>query len=318
MNDNVVKNDVLIDVATAFRLGEITGPASYVDGGVSGEVFKVATTTGEWAVKRLFQEPVLAGLEVQVRLQDAARAAGVASPRPMRTANRRLVATVRGTHWLASDWTDVSRDPATLVQPDQLAMVGDILATLHDLRLEPPHGVTPWLTTPPNAAEWAELRTLSRESDPPWESGFEDIYPELVRLATFAGSVRHERAVLSHCDLGPANFGTTDNHLVVFDWERAGAIPPAQELGYVLTHWTELGDPTAIVPPIVSGYQSRSSAPIAIGPDMFAFAANAFLNFLRSAIRGANDRRVVRLLHDPMTLDSVETLADLASGRGVR
>jgi Ser/Thr protein kinase RdoA (MazF antagonist) len=314
----VVETDVLIDVATAFGLGAVEGPASFVDGGVSGEVFKVATTTGEWAVKRLFHEPDRAGLEVQARLQDAARAAGVASPRSMRTADGRAVATAGGAHWLASEWADVLRDPATLVQRDRLVMVGDIAATLHDLRLGAPHGVTPWLTTPPSAAEWGELRVLVRASDPPWASGFEELYPELVRLAEFAGSVGDEAAVLSHCDLGPANFGAAAHRLVVFDWERAGAIPPAQELGYVLTHWAGLGDPAAIVPPIVAGYRSRSRAQIAVGRDMFAYAANAYLNFLRGAIRGANESRVVGLLHDPMTLDSVETLADLASGRGVR
>jgi thiamine kinase-like enzyme len=308
----VVEDDLLIAVAARFGLGEIAGRASYVDGGVSGEVFKITTAVGEWGVKRLFREPDLAGLEVQIRLQDAARSAGVASPRPIRTTDGGVVATVGGAHWLASEWTDVSRGPAALVDRDRLSGVGDIVARLHGLGLRPPHDVTPWLTTPPTPAEWVELRTLVCESDPLWARNFEELCPDLVRLAEFAGSVAHEASVLSHCDLGPSNFGAADDHLVVFDWERACAIPPAQELGYVLIQWAELGDPEAIVPPIVASYLTRSKGRVSVGRDMFACAANAYLNFLRSAIRGANDDRVRQMLDKPMTLGSIQTLVDLA------
>lgn len=311
----VPRHDVLTAVAAAFGLGELNGPGAYVDGGVSARVFKVSTSTGDWALRRLLGKPDLAGLETQARLQEAARTAGVVTPRAMRTAPGGFVAMVKDVHWQASEWVAVSRDTAELVERDRLEQVGEVLAAIHGLRLAAPHDVTPWLTTPPSAAEWEAVRGLVRESGPHWAAQFEELYPEVLRLAEFAGSGLREQAVLSHCDLGPANVGVAGDHLVVFDWERAGAIPPVQELGYVLIHWAGLADPAAIVPPIVAGYRRRSDDHVAVGPEMFVCAANANLNFLRSAIHAANGPRVAAMLRDFATLDSLDALAELATGR---
>lgn len=312
MTDHAVDDEILSEIATEFGLGRILTPAAYVDGGVSGEVFKVTAADGDWAVKRLYHEPDLEQLEVEVGLKNAARAAGIVSPLPVRTGNGNLVATAGERHWLASVWVDVSRDRELLVEPGRLAQVGEIVATLHNLRLPAPTDVTPWLTTPPT--DWEQLRSLARASAAPWAATFEELYPELVRLAEFSASAAPGAVVLSHCDLGPANFGAADDNLVVFDWERAGATLPAQELGYVLTQWSELGDPAVVIPPIVAGYRARSVAPLVVGADMFVYTANAYLNFLESSIRAGNERRTGRILDKPITVDLLRSIADIANG----
>lgn len=305
----MLDDSVTIKLAAAFDLGEVDGSAAYVDSGVSGEVFRIATATGDWALKRLFQDPDPAQLEIEIGLQDEARTAGVASPRAIRTKSGDLVAFLESSRWTAYEWANVSRDEVALLEPDRLAEVGDVLARLHGMRLAAPHDVTPWLTTPPKVSE---LRSLVRESGAAWAPAFEESYPELLRLEGFAAAGIPSGAVLSHCDLGPANVGIAEDHLVVFDWERAGAIPPVQELGYVLVQWADLGDAPTAVPHIVHGYCTGSREQIAINVDMFVCAANAFLNFLRAGIYNADERIVLRLLEKPVNLDRLVALADIA------
>jgi aminoglycoside phosphotransferase (APT) family kinase protein len=306
-------DEIFCQVAVEFGLGDISAPAAYIDGGVSGEVFKITTPAGDWAVKRLHQQPNLEQLEIEIGLKEAAGAAGVVSPATVRTPTGDVVVAVAGRHWLASVWTEVSRDAAALAQPDRLAQVGEIVAILHNLRRAARHDVTPWLTTPPGATEWERLRSVARASTASWSSTFEELYPEFLRLAEFSALAVSGAAVLSHCDLGPANFGAAADHLVVFDWERAGATRPAQELGYVLTQWVEVGDPAVVLPPIVAGYRARRIEQIVVNISMFAYAANAFLNFLASSIDARNERRTGQTLERPVTIGLLQSLTDIAA-----
>lgn len=314
-DSSAVDEEVLAQVAAEFQLGAIDEPSSYVDRGVSGEVYKLTTASGEWAAKKLFMEPDPAQLEVEMRLEDAARDAAVALPQTIRTTSGSVVAIVDGAHWRMSAWVDVSPDATRLFGPERLAEVGAVAATLHGLRLAAPNGVTPWLTTPPSAADWEALRDRVRESDAAWAPRFDEIYPELLRLSEFATSVVHDGGVLSHCDLGPANFGDAGDHVVVFDWERAGAIPPLQELGYVLNQWAGAGDTGEIAAHVVAGYRDRSGQRISIDMDMFACTACAWLNFFWGRAGSGNDRTVVPMLDQPVTVDSLEALVDLANVR---
>jgi Ser/Thr protein kinase RdoA (MazF antagonist) len=295
-------------VASAFELGELVTPLTYVDRGVQGEVYRAETRAGTWALKRLFGQPDPRQVELEVRLQEAAYAAGVQSPRARRTVEGRLLAEIRGAHWRANEWVS-----ATPVGPDRLPEVGASLARLHELRLPAPHDVLSWLTTPPSPAAWEQLRSKVDQTGPPWASRFVELYPDLVRLCDLAPTAADADAVLCHCDFGPANLGVADDRVVIFDWGRAGAMSPRQELGYALWAWAEADDPASVVRAILTGYRSHVIDRIDVDLEMFGCAATGWLNFLHACAAAGNDRFVVQLLERPMTLDGLRTLLDYAA-----
>ena len=310
-------NDDLTPVAEAFGLGEMRAPAVFAGRGVSGRVFKLTVEDGRWAAKALFRSAPDDNMEDEVRLQDAARDVGVASPRSLRTADGSLVASVDGTLWRVNEWVDFSSDQAALFRPERLRRVGDIAATIHGLGLAAPGGVVPWLTTSPSQVAWESVRDDVRQSSETWAAEFLRLYPEILQLSALAAEAPMTEPVLSHCDLGPANFGVVDDELVVFDWERASPIPPMQELGYVLYHWC-LGHESRAAP-IVAGY--RASGSVRLGMDMFACTTNASFNFLWGCVRrGVSEpdnaevqRTVTEMLDNPLTIGSLESLLDAAA-----
>lgn len=300
---------VLAEVAGAFQLGQPDAP-SYVDRGVSGEVYRVTTRVGTWALKRLFQEPDLEQVEIETRVQEAASAVGVVSPRPMRTTDGQYVAVVRDAHWRVNEWHDASPAESLPVDVERVAEAGAVLVAVHSLRFEPTRSMFPWLTTPPSVTAWENLRARVRELAPPWGQRFDELYPELLRLSDFAHSVAFRDPVLGHCDFAPANVGVATDHLVVFDWERASAIPPLQELGYALWHWSGLGAAEETAPAFLRGYRSRSSDAIEVDMCTFGSAAASWLNFFRSQAN-VNGGQTAPMLKRPMTVDSVQALVDL-------
>jgi len=311
-------DDELTQVADAFGLGELRAPATFAGRGVSGRVFKMPTEGGVWAAKALFRSAPDDNLEDEVRLQDAARERGVASPRSIRTATGSLVASVGGTLWRLNEWVDFSSDRAELFRPDRLRRVGGIAAAIHGLGLDAPGGVVAWLTSPPSPARWAALRDDVRESSASWAAEFMDLYPEIARLSGLAAGVTMTEPVLSHCDLGPANFGVADDELVVFDWERASPIPPMQELGYVLWHWCLGRGREPFAADIVAGYRELRS--VCLGVEMFACTVSSTLNFLQGCVGNAvteqdpeAQRNVVEMLEDPLTVSGLELLLDAAA-----
>lgn len=290
-------------VISAFGLGKAATPLEYVARGVEGEVYRATTASGTWALKRLFRAPDLEQVELEVRLQEAVNTAGIRSPRAGRTTDDHLVAEVEDTHWRANEW--ISASP---VGPDRLADVGSALALIHKLRLPAPRDVLPWLTTPPSHAAWEELRATVNQASPGWAPRFAELYPELVRLGDLAAAVTATDAVLSHCDLGPPNLGVVDDHVVIFDWGRAGAIPPLQELGSVLWAWADVGDPEVVLPALLAGYRGQVADRIDIDLETFGCAGAGWLNFFYACASAGNDQFVVPMLDRPMTLDALRSL----------
>ncbi|HVX43524.1 MAG TPA: phosphotransferase [Mycobacteriales bacterium] len=301
-------------LADRFGLGRVDGPAEYVDRGVSGEVFRLSTSAGRWALKRLLSEPAFDQIETEVRLQDAAREAGVPSPGAVRAAGGEIAPIVDGQRWRVSEWVDASFEVEQLLRPANVHAVGEILARIHALQLRPPHGISPWLTTPPPPDEWAALGSAAQRSGVAWAGQFVALAPEFSRLTEIVASAPLSAPVLSHCDLGPANVAVAGERLIVLDWERAGAVPPIQEFGYVLVQWFWDEGRLPLAADFTAGYGGAPDS----GLDLFAVAICAWLNFLRgmagAALHGATDRRayatarVVEMVGDPLTTASLERL----------
>jgi hypothetical protein len=82
-------------IARRFSLGKgatLTGPAAR---GVLGQVWRLTTSDGAWAVKEPFEPKSETDLEAEARIQEMARDAGIATPGVVRSVDG------------ASRWTSV-------------------------------------------------------------------------------------------------------------------------------------------------------------------------------------------------------------------
>src|SRR5215210_1422299 len=67
-------------IAAAYGLGEVLDFVGPVDRGEVGEVWRLTSTTGSWAVKITFADLPEGAAEVSARLQTFARSRGVRAP----------------------------------------------------------------------------------------------------------------------------------------------------------------------------------------------------------------------------------------------
>jgi Ser/Thr protein kinase RdoA (MazF antagonist) len=305
-------------LASRFGLGRPSGPTTPVARGVMGRVWSLETDRGRWAVKVLFDWADAAGAETDVALQEAASAAGVALPRPVRSPAGAIVETVGGRRWRAHAWVDLAPPPAPPVGPALASQVGALLARLHGLAMPAPAAISPWFTRQPPAARWSGLLAGATEARAPWARALREAMPAIGELSRVAARPPAEPPILCHCDLIPENVRPGLGGLVVIDWEHAGALPPDWELGYVLAAWCGQGD-TAGAGALVGAYRECGGA--VAGPDLgiFAAAASAWLNFaaglaVRALAGGDTDqqefviRNLTELLARPLDRARLELL----------
>jgi Ser/Thr protein kinase RdoA (MazF antagonist) len=274
--------DALPDAATLasrFGLGKPTGPMAPVARGAMGRVWSLRTDRGRWAVKALFDWADAAGAETDVALQEAAAAAGVALPRPVRSLAGAVVETVAGRRWRVHAWAELAPPPALPVDPALAGQVGALLAGLHRLALPAPAPISPWFTRQPPAARWSELLAAATDAGGAWAPALREAMPGIAELSRVAALPPAEPAILCHCDLIPENVRPGPGGLVVIDWEHAGALPPGWELGYVVAAWCARQRDAAGARALVGAYRECGGGGAGQDLGIFAAAASAWLNF---------------------------------------
>jgi Ser/Thr protein kinase RdoA (MazF antagonist) len=218
-----------LSIAAAYDLGPVTDFAGPVARGEQGEVWRLVTARGSWAVKTTFVPLSPAEAEVPAEFQARAEDQGVPAPTGRRT---------RGGHWLAEvddtvirvfAWVDLE---APDLQLDPI-LVGRTVAALHRTVL--PTRVRPheWYTEPVGAAAWAEIAAEARRQHAPFADQLAAVCADLVDVESM---VQPMTAVqICHCDLWADNVrGTPDGGLSVIDWDNAGPADPSRELALVL------------------------------------------------------------------------------------
>lgn len=216
-------------LAAEFGLGTdpvLTGERAR---GMQGEIWRVRSTAGDWAVKELFLTEPEELAQVGAGLQEAAARAGVSVPLVVRTRAGDVLQRLGGRQVRVYSWVDLL-PPDPLLDP---ARVGELLATLH--RVAPPASgpVHPWYTDPVGEVAWVELlHRLARAGNPLTErlaAGHDDRIA-LERLLTPPTGLR-----LLHLDLWADNVrATPEGRLSVIDWDNSGAGEPTRELALVL------------------------------------------------------------------------------------
>lgn len=276
-------------LAARFGLGAVSGPMRLVDRGVMGRVWLLPTESGRWAAKTLLRHADPAGAETDVRLQEAALAAGVDLPKPVRTTDGQVLQAIRDRMWRIYEWREFGGVPAVPVESAFAAALGATLRSIHDLAL-PADGPPPgWFTQPPTPADWHNLAARARAGQLEWASALEQVVPAFVDLGVLATpSGSPATPVLTHRDLTPDNVRIGAGHRpTILDWENAGPLEPLSELGYVLLHWCYLPDGSvddqgarALVDRYFQGVTPRPRP----GPDLFAGAVCSWLNFTAGTV----------------------------------
>jgi len=225
-------------IAAAFGLGDdpvlSDGPVAR---GEQGQIWRLETNAGSWAVKEGFRPVAEAGVRFAAAFSDAARALGVPSPRAVAGRDGRLIADLGRTTVRVSEWVDLL-EPDIRLDP---ATVGRVLAGLHRARIDghpdqPPQELDPWFTEPVGRAGWDELVGGLRAAGAPFAEQLAAMREEFVALDAW---VEAPGAVQTcHRDLWADNLRpTAAGGACVIDWEDCGPADPSQELGCLLVEF---------------------------------------------------------------------------------
>jgi len=220
------------EVADAFGLGRATSLSEPVARGEIGEVRRLETERGSYAVKQAF-DPLtadeVAELESAGVFHRTCWDAGVPTPEPMAGTHGGVVAELGGEHVLAYSWVDLT-DPDTGLDH---AAVGGLLALLHAVPAPPAGTVHEWFEAPIGRREWKGVLKASRAAGAPYVDRLAELVPRLLEVETILTPMSSVQTC--HLDLWSDNLRrTTDGELCVIDFENAGPADPSRELAMVL------------------------------------------------------------------------------------
>jgi Ser/Thr protein kinase RdoA (MazF antagonist) len=288
-----------------------------------GEIYRVITDHGRYAVKRLFDWNHGDGVADEVAFTARARAAGVYVPMEMRDAAGNVVVTIDGTRSRVYEWCDLGPTWTGPVEPTVARDVGRLTGRLHAMGESTNAAMDPWYTTPPDQDVLSQLALLASGADKPWAKAFSLELPQFRDLVRIARGVERRELKQCHRDLDPSNvLPTADGHLAVLDWENVGPMAPEQEVGYLLVSWCTDGrhaSPAAVVA-FIEGYAETTGTRMPITRRTFIVGVNSWLNFLAVQAEAAlsagtmpkhrafGEQRVQQLLDAPLRIELLDEL----------
>jgi Ser/Thr protein kinase RdoA (MazF antagonist) len=224
-------SDAASAVAAAFELGTPATLAGPVARGEQGQVWRLETPRGTWAVKETFERTLTdEEIEEAASFQEAARAAGVPAPAVVRTPDGAVECAIGETAAVrVYEWVDLGA-PRRLVDP---ADIGRLLAAVHGVGfagMTPQH---PWYTEPVGEDRWRALVDELVSADGPHAERIAAYAAELIALESLLEPPA--RLATCHRDLWADNvLPTPAGGLCVIDWDNCGLAGPDQELAMVL------------------------------------------------------------------------------------
>jgi Ser/Thr protein kinase RdoA (MazF antagonist) len=204
----------------------LTGP---VDRGEIGEIWRLETAQGRYAVKVPFEPVDPAELHEPAAFADAVADAGVTTPRVLRGADGAVVQSVAGRQVVLLDWLDI-QPPSTALDPVE---VGRLVAGVHRVPFTGARPPSAWFSTPVGEARWRELVAVTRGAGAPFAEHLAGYVDALVALEAVIDPLPADRTC--HRDLWADNVrGLGGGGLCVFDWDSCGPGSQSEELGLVL------------------------------------------------------------------------------------
>ena len=217
------------EISARFSLGDAATLSGPVARGEVGQVWRLTTSRGTFAVKEPF-EPIPADeVREHAEYQEAAHAAGIPVPAVLRAGDGEASAALAGVQVRVFEWVDLrERDP--YVDP---AEVGRIVASIHRLDFPGRLPTDPWYTDAIGSERWDTLLDALHANGAPFVERLSEMRDELVALEGLMEAPNELQTC--HRDLWADNvLRTTAGGLCVIDWENCGLADPSQELALVL------------------------------------------------------------------------------------
>ena len=247
-----------------------------VHGKASNRVYRLDTDQGSFAVKQLAVDRDGTFRHDDVfRLERAAFLAGIPMPEPISADAEVLV----------HRWVEGQKLPEAPVSRPFAFEIGEILAHLHALDVA-------WTDTSaeePTPRDWPGLAERAAATRQPWADELANTVDAFLAIVDFVDTCeRPGPVVLTHKDIHPWNLLARDGRPVVLDWEIAGKLDLASELGSTaLTLSKGPGfddiDP-AVFHSVLDGYVAGGGALPPAGPSWFVFMISGWLGFTRRNI----------------------------------
>lgn len=307
-----------VAIADLFQLGDdalLSGPVAR---GEVGQVWRLTTALGAWAVKEPFERPSREEVDDDATFQDAALAHGVPMPRVVRTSAGNVMAdigaaTVRVYEWVDLLQRDARLDPTT---------VGRVVASIHGVRYFGQNPVDPWYTDPVGADVWDDLIGRLEAAGAGFAEELSEQRDELVALEELLEWPTNLQ--MCHRDLFADNLlRMPTGSLCVIDWENSGLADPSQELGLVLFEFCcgDIGRARALYDSYIdAGGPGRITSPgtfsmvIAQLAHIGEISCRRWLDPARPAEQQHNAGRVDEFLTQPITRRMIDDFVAALSG----
>ena len=216
-------------IARTYGLGSVIEDMTIAGRGMKGQVWRLVTNRGAFAVKDLLVRQTAADAGLDIAYQEAVLAAGtVPLPRPIRSASGDGLLEVAGHQVRVYEWIDLG-SPDCGLDP---GLIGATLAAIHLVHHAPAKPLSGWYVDPVGAPRWAELLAGARAAAAPFADDLAAEIPHLLRLEALLEPPR----ILQNChrDLWADNVLPVADGVCVIDWESCGLEDPSYEIPMAL------------------------------------------------------------------------------------
>jgi Ser/Thr protein kinase RdoA (MazF antagonist) len=216
-------------VADAFGLGCATSLSDPVARGELGEIRRLVTHHGTFAVKQAFESLSIDEAEASTAYHRVCWEAGIPTPEPLRATTGRFTARVDGGHVRAYAWAELACPDPTL----DPAAVGTLVAALHQVHQPwPTHEIDPWFEAPIGRSEWKGVLDAARAAGAQYADRLAELLPALLEIEETLTPMRPVQTC--HLDLWADNLRRSDVRPFVIDFDNAGPGDPSREIAMVI------------------------------------------------------------------------------------
>lgn len=216
-------------VADAFGLGRAASLSDPVARGELGEIRRLETDHGTFAVKQALEDLSVDEAETSTAYQRVCWEAGIPTPEPLRATTGGFTAEVDGVQMRAYAWAELADSDPTL----DPAAVGALVARLHQVHHSwPTTEIDPWFEAPVGRAEWEGVLEVSRVARAPYADRLAELLPALLEIEEILTPMRPLQTC--HLDLWADNLRRCDGRPYVIDFDNAGPGDPSREIAMVI------------------------------------------------------------------------------------
>jgi Ser/Thr protein kinase RdoA (MazF antagonist) len=303
--------------------------------GAMGQVWRLDTEAGSYAVKESLQRQDPTSFELQLRfaaaVSERAHEAGLVVPGPVRSTAGPLLLPIRAKHGTeprhvrVATWITGSPGVDTSSAASWLGSTMAIIENLPDLPPPPPRDawMQAWFTQAPSTVQWTDLAERSDNAGAPWTTALTRQLPAFAALTEIVGPAQADRLIVAHTDLQPNNVLTTTSGYTLLDWDDAASTSRDRVLARAITDWhlhRGVIDVDA-VHATLTAYRAGGGTGTLHQVDAFGDLAAAFLNHLYEQIETTLDQstdhaedsagHVIAMITNPVDITTLHRLRAL-------